>query len=101
MLRSALIVSSNVRRVIREWVANYTHLSKCARFRSRSMGTSIAELDDGGVMKGLIGVTAIALLLTACGRDAAKQQPGHGSDGAVGTSGRAPGTVSAVLRAEP
>ena len=50
-------------------------------------------------MKGLIGVTAIALLLAACGRDSAKQQPGQ--DGAVGTSGRTPGTVSAVLRAEP
>src|SRR4029079_1705293 len=99
MLRSALIVSSKVRRVIREWVANYTHLSKSARFRSRCMGTSIAESDCGGVMKGLIGVTAIALLLAACGRDSAKQQPGQ--DGAVGTSGRTPGTVSTVLRAEP
>jgi len=50
-------------------------------------------------MKGLIGVTAIALLLAACGRDSATQQPGQ--DGAVGTSGRTPSTVSAVLRAEP
>jgi murein L,D-transpeptidase YcbB/YkuD len=72
---------------------------KQAEFRSRSTGTSIAELDRGGVMSRVKVVTAIALLLVACGRESSKQQSRQ--DGAVGTSGRSPASVTTVLHAEP
>src|SRR4026209_2593942 len=41
-------------------------------------------------------LTAIALLLVACGRESSKQQAGQ--SGAVGTSGRTASDVSALLR---
>src|SRR4051794_24075655 len=99
MLRSCRTVAAKLRGVRRDWVANYTHLGELRRFRSRSVGTSIAELGDGGWMPRLsTGSVLIAIMLcAACGRERA--QPPRDA-GAVGTSGRAADSVTSVVHAQ-